>query len=67
MKQHLFPVANNKRIVDEWCPYCTQDVKLTTDFKLQKCPNCGMMIAPCSLCDWNTVKCSQCLLNLDMP
>lgn len=38
-------------IVYEYCPHCEEEVILSNDFKVQVCPNCGMHIVPCSICD----------------
>lgn len=35
---------------EEWCPHCDECVDLEEDFKVQKCPNCGKWIVPCSIC-----------------
>lgn len=34
----------------EMCPYCDLEVELKDEFKLQRCPECGELIAPCSIC-----------------
>lgn len=34
----------------EWCPHCESEVRIDAD-KPSKCPNCGEMILPCSICD----------------
>lgn len=35
---------------EEYCPHCDTTVDLEHDFKVQKCPNCGKWLAPCSIC-----------------
>ena len=35
---------------EEYCPHCDECVSLAGEFKVQKCPNCGKWIVPCSLC-----------------
>ena len=35
----------------EECPYCEIEVGLKYKFKLQKCPICKNLIAPCLLCE----------------
>lgn len=35
---------------EEWCPHCDSCVNLCGELKVQKCPNCGKWIVPCSLC-----------------
>lgn len=47
----------------EVCPHCECEVELVTELKYQPCPHCGIMIAPCGLCDTNYVKCSECPLD----
>ena len=34
----------------EYCPYCNDEVELSSELKVQVCPNCGMAIVPCSIC-----------------
>lgn len=42
---------NNKtETTEEYCPHCDTTVDLEHDFKVQKCPNCGKWLAPCSIC-----------------
>lgn len=33
------------------CPHCENEVVLYAEKKPQKCPECGMWIAPCALCE----------------
>lgn len=47
----------------EWCLYCEHEVELSTEMKVQECPNCGNYIAPCGMCDLNTRECSKCELS----
>jgi NTP pyrophosphatase (non-canonical NTP hydrolase)/predicted RNA-binding Zn-ribbon protein involved in translation (DUF1610 family) len=35
----------------ELCPNCENEVKITNEFKLQICPECGKPIKPCAMCD----------------
>lgn len=35
---------------EEWCPHCDEAVELEHELKVQKCPNCGKWIVPCSVC-----------------
>jgi predicted RNA-binding Zn-ribbon protein involved in translation (DUF1610 family) len=37
-------------MVQEYCGHCQEYVMLQAELKVQKCPNCGMMIVPCSMC-----------------
>lgn len=36
--------------IEEYCPHCDITIELEFDFKVQKCPNCGKWIVPCSIC-----------------
>ena len=36
--------------VEEYCPYCENEVYLKNEFKVQTCPDCGHAIVPCSIC-----------------
>ena len=44
----------------EMCPHCEEEVELKATMKMQPCPNCGAMIAPCALCCQDYVNCSLC-------
>ena len=46
----------------EMCPHCGNEVVLYAEKKGQRCPDCKMWIAPCSLCD-NCIK--PCSLEID--
>ena len=46
--------------VTEYCIECDTEVELKTELRMQVCPSCGKPIAPCSICDMDFVKCSQC-------
>lgn len=35
---------------EEYCEFCENDVTLSQELKVQKCPNCGKWIVPCSAC-----------------
>ena len=35
---------------EEYCEYCDNTVILSQELKVQKCPNCGKWIVPCSAC-----------------
>lgn len=35
----------------EYCPHCETEVELKAELNVQKCPNCGMYIVACSMCD----------------
>lgn len=46
----------------EYCPHCEQEVDLHFSFAIQRCPNCGKLIAPCNLCNHNLCDCANCPL-----
>ena len=48
--------------VTERCPHCGEEVDLDAVFEPQLCPNCMNVFLPCSLCDTDKVKCSECPL-----
>jgi predicted RNA-binding Zn-ribbon protein involved in translation (DUF1610 family) len=48
-------------ITQELCPHCGEEVDLPAYMGIYKCPNCGALILPCSLCDWDEVNCEECL------
>lgn len=49
-----------KLTIDELCPHCGQTVELEEKFEIQKCPVCGALIQPCSLC--SDMRCDKCPL-----
>lgn len=54
--------------VEEYCVHCDEYVYLEDELKVQKCPNCGKMIVPCSICpmleqdNYHLMKCASCPL-----
>lgn len=44
------PAYKSEETTEEWCPHCDECVELQGEFKVQRCPNCGKWIVPCSLC-----------------
>ena len=58
----MFYQAPNEKTITEWCSNCTTEVEIESIAQVQACPECGEPIWPCSLCDHNRVKCSQCIL-----
>ena len=48
--------------IDELCPHCGNDVSLKRIFANQICPECGALISPCSLCDYDKCDCKNCPL-----
>jgi hypothetical protein len=47
----------------EWCSNCCCEVGLTPTMTIQRCPNCGDYIIPCSLCNWDSCDCNNCELD----
>lgn len=47
----------------EYCPHCESEVELDCEFTLQRCPECGRLIAPCNLCDHDLCDCANCPLS----
>lgn len=41
----------------EYCPHCASEVELKHEMTVQQCPNCGMWICPCSICEGCHPKC----------
>lgn len=56
--------------LEEYCGYCEEYVCLESELKVQKCPNCGKAIVPCSICPMlgeknaHLQKCSSCPLGV---
>lgn len=51
-------MSNEK--INEWCPYCTNEVTLIPVLMAQKCPECDNWIVPCSICEKEECKgCEQ--------
>ena len=48
---------------NEQCPYCEEEVVIPSTFSLHKCPNCGKLIKPCSMCDNSKNQCRNCPLD----
>jgi len=48
------------RVITEWCPHCKTEVELENKREPQKCPSCGKLILPCSLCEYDKVRCGKC-------
>lgn len=55
-------VPNYDDDIDDICPHCGEEVVLKSVFSNQKCPKCGKLISPCSLCDMNICDCNNCPL-----
>jgi predicted RNA-binding Zn-ribbon protein involved in translation (DUF1610 family) len=49
--------------IQEWCPICEEEVTIDDEMKVQKCPNCGALIIPCSQCDHDKCNCNECKLD----
>lgn len=43
-------ITDTDNTITEYCPHCDCEVELQSEFKVQKCPNCGTFIAPCNQC-----------------
>lgn len=56
--------------VEEYCGHCDEYVCLESELKVQKCPNCGKAIVPCSICPMldeknsHLQKCTSCPLGV---
>lgn len=47
----------------ELCPFCEYEIELKCiKFKQQSCSNCGELIFPCSLCNYDEMNCYKCLI-----
>lgn len=46
-----------KDLADQYCNHCDCFVEVEEELKVQKCPNCGKWITPCSICPLQ--KCSK--------
>lgn len=46
----------------EMCPHCENEVELQAVWDIQRCPVCGELIIPCSLCFPYCNDCSNCKL-----
>ena len=42
----------------EYCPYCNDEEEIEETGGI--CSGCGHFLKPCSLCDMDKVKCSEC-------
>lgn len=49
--------------IEEYCPYCENEVMLDNELKVQVCPECGHAIVPCSICSLDSC-CSPCPLDV---
>lgn len=54
--------SNYENSITEWCPHCEEEVTLVGEFRVQKCPNCGEDILPCSICSGYNSGCFSCPL-----
>ena len=61
-KETEVEINDNDRKIYEFCSYCGDEVMLENVFKLQRCPNCGRPIVPCSICPHNDCT-TQCKLS----
>ena len=44
----------------EMCPNCETEQPLVNGFVVHTCIECGEPLLPCSMCDMDVVKCSEC-------
>ena len=51
--------------ITEWCSSCENEVELKEGFVKQKCPSCGELLLPCSMCNQDEINCSNCLAEKD--
>lgn len=51
----------NEKIFEK-CLHCEKMVTIDWEFKIQKCPNCGEDILPCSICTGQFSGCFSCPL-----
>ncbi|MGL5642125.1 MAG: hypothetical protein ACRDDM_07650 [Paraclostridium sp.] len=47
----------------QYCTSCECEVELENIHSVQNCPHCENEVYPCSLCDMDSVKCSECQFN----
>ena len=40
----------------EWCSYCCTEVEIKSKYTPQICPNCGVIMLPCSICKFESCK-----------
>lgn len=50
------------KTTEEYCEYCDENVELSQELKVQKCPKCGKWIVPCSACPLAECCANQCPL-----
>lgn len=68
LKQNGFFADNKKQILreyfkcDEYCSHCGSTVEIYA-YRKNPCPNCGVIIKPCSMCDMEKVSCEKCKLD----
>lgn len=53
----------------EYCPHCENEVELKNPVEKvrQRCPVCGEMILPCSICSKRTEGCRECAIKENEP
>jgi predicted RNA-binding Zn-ribbon protein involved in translation (DUF1610 family) len=61
-KETEVEINKNDGKIHEFCSICGDEVMLDNVFKLQRCPNCGRPIVPCSICPYDDCT-SQCMLS----
>lgn len=49
----IYELYDEREIEDtayEVCPYCDEEVEISAELKISRCPNCGKWIVHCSMC-----------------
>jgi predicted RNA-binding Zn-ribbon protein involved in translation (DUF1610 family) len=47
-------------MIHELCPHCDNEVEIKESFSEQRCPRCGNVILPCSMCNSEESECGMC-------
>lgn len=59
---NVVKMSDLNKTFTEYCPHCDHEVELAYEFKIQRCPDCGKLIAPCNLCNHDLCDCANCPL-----
>lgn len=59
---HIIDLSVLPDTITEYCEHCEHEVELKLEFKVQRCPECGKLITPCSICNSDLCDCSDCPL-----
>ena len=61
---HYNQFRDKELTTEEFCSTCGANAKISYNFKIQRCNECGELIYPCSLCEQDYVNCfGECPLN----